>query len=258
MTHYAGYLIDLDGTVYFGKNRIPTAEQFIKELVARKLPFLFITNNATRSAKQVADALATQYDLPVTEEHVYTSAMAMVHYLHQHHEGKRVMVVGETPLREQIQAAGFEIDQTETAEVVVQALDRHVTYEQLGEAVLAIRKGAAFLVTNTDSNIPTERGMMPSSGALTAFIQFATQVEPVVMGKPFAPILEGGLSKLGLAKEEVLMIGDNYDTDIKVGINAGMDTLLVLTGFTQEEEVAGLPIPPTHVRRNLSEWNLEG
>ena len=256
MKKYAGYLIDLDGTVYFGKNRIPTAEQFIKDLVTKQLPFLFITNNATRSAKQVADALAQQYELPVTEENVYTSAMAMVHYLHQHHEGKRAMVIGEAPLKEQIQAAGFELDFTENAEVVVQALARHVTYAELGEAVLAIRKGAAFLVTNTDSNIPTERGMMPSSGALTAFIQFATQVEPVVMGKPFAPILEGGLAQLGLTKEQVLMIGDNYETDIKVGINAGMDTLLVLTGFTQADEVAGLPIPPTYVRRDLSEWDL--
>ncbi|WP_314181821.1 TIGR01457 family HAD-type hydrolase [Abiotrophia defectiva] len=256
MKDYAGYLIDLDGTVYFGKNRIPTAEAFIKKLVAQDIPFLFITNNATRSAAQVAQALSTQYELPVTEKHVYTSAMAIIDYLHAHHEGQTVYVVGEAPLKEQVAAAGFTLVEDESAQVVVQALDRHTTYEALSIAVLAIRNGAAFLVTNTDSNIPTERGMMPSSGALTSFIQYASQVEPVVMGKPFNPILEGGLHTLGLTKDQVLMIGDNYETDIKVGINAGMDTLLVLTGFTQEEDLKSVPVQPTYVRPDLSTWEL--
>lgn len=256
MKHYAGYLIDLDGTVYFGKNRIPTAEAFIKELVARDLPFLFITNNATRSAAQVAEALSTQYGLPVTEAHVYTSAMAIIDYLKAHHAGQTVYVVGEQPLKDQVAAAGFALAHDEQAQVVVQALNRHTTYEELATAVLAIRQGAAFLVTNTDSNIPTERGMMPSSGALTAFIQYATQVEPIVMGKPHSPILEGGLATLGLTKDQVLMIGDNYETDIKVGINAGMDTLLVLTGFTQEADLATVPVQPTYVRPDLSHWEL--
>lgn len=257
MLTYKGYLIDLDGTVYFGKNRIPTAEAFIKQLVERQLPFLFVTNNATRSAEEVADVLRHQYELPVTQEHVYTSVMAIIDYLKEHYPHKRVYVVGEPSLHRQIEAAGFVLDQTEHAEVVVQALNRHTTYEELAEAVLAIRNGAAFLVTNTDSNIPTERGMMPSSGALTAFIQYATQVEPIVMGKPYAPILEGALKQLGLAKEEVLMIGDNYATDIQVGINAGMDTLLVLTGFTTLEDLAHVLVQPTHVRANLSEWSLD-
>ena len=256
MIVYAGYLIDLDGTVYFGKNRIPTAEAFIKKLVAQDIPFLFITNNATRSAAQVAHALSTQYELPVTEKHVYTSAMAIIDYLQAHHKGQTVYVVGETPLKEQVAAAGFTLVEDDSAQVVVQALDRHTTYEALSIAVLAIRNGAAFLVTNTDSNIPTERGMMPSSGALTSFIQYASQVEPVVMGKPFSPILEGGLHTLGLTKDQVLMIGDNYETDIKVGINAGMDTLLVLTGFTQEEDLKSVPVQPTYVRPDLSTWEL--
>ena len=97
---------------------------------------------------------------------------------------------------------------------------------------------------------------MPSSGALTSFIQYASQVEPVVMGKPFSHILEGGLHTLGLTKDQVLMIGDNYETDIKVGINAGMDTLLVLTGFTQEEDLKSVPVQPTYVRPDLSTWEL--
>lgn len=256
MKTYKGYLLDLDGTVYFGKDRIPTAEAFVKELVAKGIPFLFITNNATRTPEQVATALKEQYDLPVGEEHVYTSALAMVDYLHEHHAGQRVMVVGEQPLKDQITQAGFELDDTTQAQVVVQALNRHATYEELAQATLAIRNGAAFLVTNQDSNIPTERGLMPSSGALTAFLQFATQVEPIVMGKPHSPILSGGLKRLGLSVEDVLMVGDNYETDIKVGINAGMDTLLVLTGFTQEADLEKVDVQPTYVRQDLSQWEL--
>lgn len=256
MKTYKGYLLDLDGTVYFGNQRIPTAEAFVRELVAKDIPFLFVTNNATRSPEQVAESLRTQYELPVGPEHVYTSALAIVDYLHAHHAGQSVYVVGEPALHAQIEAAGFALNQTPSAQVVVQALNRQTTYEELAMASLAIRNGAAFLVTNMDSNIPTERGMMPSSGALTAFLQMATQKEPTVMGKPYRPILEGALSRMGLAVDEVLMVGDNYETDIKVGINAGMDTLLVLTGFTQRADLSNVSEQPTYIRENLSEWAL--
>ncbi|MDO4432632.1 MAG: TIGR01457 family HAD-type hydrolase [Aerococcaceae bacterium] len=257
MKSYKAYLIDLDGTTYFGTERIPTAEAFIRQLVQKEIPFLFVTNNATKTPEQVAEVLQQTYELPVTAEHVYTSALAMVDYLQAHFEGKEVFVVGEAPLREQIAAAGFTLNQTETADVVVQALNRHTTYEELAQATLAIRNGAAFLVTNIDSNIPTEWGMMPSSGALTAFLKYATQTEPIVMGKPYQPIVEGSLERLGLSVDDVLMIGDNYETDIKVGINAGMDTLLVLTGFTTREDLANVTVQPTYVCENLSQWTLD-
>lgn len=256
MKTYKGYLLDLDGTVYFGQQRIPTAEAFVRELIVKEVPFLFVTNNATRSPEEVAHALRTQYDLPVGPEHVYTSALAIIDYLREHHTGQSVYVVGEHSLHAQIKKAGFASDQTPSAQVVVQALNRQTTYEELALASLAIRNGAAFLVTNTDSNIPTERGMMPSSGALTAFLQKATQKNPIVMGKPHRPILDGALKRMGLSVDEVLMVGDNYETDIKVGLNAGMDTLLVLTGFTQREDLANVSEQPTYIRENLSQWDI--
>ncbi|MBD3949188.1 TIGR01457 family HAD-type hydrolase [Tuanshanicoccus lijuaniae] len=256
MKQYKAYLIDLDGTVYFGKNRIPTAEQFVKKLLVADIPFLFVTNNATKSPEEVAENLATNYDLPVTANHCYTSALALIDYLNAHHPNARIHVVGEASLKNLIQSAGYTIEQTNQADVVVQALDRQATYESLATAAQAIRNGAAFLVTNTDRSIPTENGMMPSSGALTAFLQHTTRVEPVVMGKPYRPILEGCLHQLGLSVEEVLMIGDNYETDIRVGIDAGMDTLLVLTGVTSKADVADLPVAPTYVLQDLSEWEL--
>ncbi|MBR7927481.1 TIGR01457 family HAD-type hydrolase [Aerococcaceae bacterium zg-ZUI334] len=256
MKQYKAYLIDLDGTVYFGKNRIPTAEQFIKKLLAADIPLLFMTNNATKSPQEVADNLVANYDLPVTAEHCYTSALALIDYLNAHHSDARVHVVGEPSLVNSIKEAGYTIDQTNQADVVVQALNRQATYESLAMAAQAIRNGAAFLVTNTDRSIPTENGMMPSSGALTAFLQYTTRVEPVVMGKPYRPILDGCLNRLDLNVEDVLMIGDNYETDIRVGLDAGMDTLLVLTGVTSAADVSDFPVAPTYVLNDLSEWEL--
>lgn len=256
MKKYKAYLIDLDGTVYFGKRRIPTAEAFIKQLYEKGIPYLFMTNNATKTPEEVALNLQNNYDLPAEPTNVYTSSLALIDYLNEHHLGKTVHVVGEVSFKKLIEEAGFTLDQTDKAQIVVQALNRNATYQELASAANAIRQGAPFIVTNTDRRLPTENGLMPSSGALTAFIQYTTEVEPVVMGKPYRPILDGCLHRLGLSKEEVLMVGDNYETDIRVGIDNGMDTLLVLTGVTHPADVANLPIAPTYVVNDLSEWEL--
>lgn len=257
MRTYKGYLIDLDGTTYFGKQRIPTAEQFIHQLIERHIPFLFVTNNATRTPQEVAEILKTEYDLPVTEEFVYTSSLALIDYLKEHYAGASVYLVAEESLNRFLKSAGINVVQQPTADVVVQALDRHATYDSLAMAANCIRNGADFLVTNTDRSIPTEKGIMPSSGAITAFLSYTTGVEPIVMGKPYAPIVQGSLKRLQLLPEEVLVIGDNYETDIRSGIDHGIDTLLVLTGVTQAKDISCLPKKPTYVLEDLSQWHLK-
>lgn len=253
---YQAYLIDLDGTIYFGKNRIPSAEAFINQLIAENRQFLFMTNNATRTPEEVAEHLREHYQLPVSADHVYTSSLALINYLNHYHKGESIHIVGEPSLRNLVEEAGFNIDQTEEAKVVVQALDRQTDYQKLTIAANAIRNGATFLVTNTDRSIPTEKGMIPSSGALTAFLSHTTGVKPIIMGKPYLPILEGCLERLGLKPEDVLVIGDNYETDIMVGINAGVDTMLVLTGVTTVEQANRFEIKPTFIVNDLSEWEL--
>lgn len=252
---YEGFLIDLDGTTYFGANRIPTAESFIKLAVKKNVPILFVTNNATQTVEQIAHKLQTHYDLPVDGGMVYTSTLALIEYLKHHCVGKSVYVVGEEALHQQIDEAGFRIDQTPNAEVVVQGLNRHATYEELAGAVKAILNGADFLVTNNDRLLPTATGLTPSSGALTAFITYASRKEPIIMGKPYAPVIDGAVNHIDIPAEKLLLIGDNYDTDIKAGIDAGIDTLLVLTGVTSADEVENLPVPPTYVLDDLSQWS---
>lgn len=251
---YRGFLIDLDGTIYYGTRRIPSAEKFVNELKRREHAFLFLTNNATRSPQEIVDNLRSNYELPVGLENVYTSTQALVSYMQEHYLGEEVHIVGERALHEQVKTAGFKLTTSTKAGVVVQGLNRQATYEELALAATAIREGADFLVTNADQTIPTEMGIMPSSGALTAFLEVASGKKGLIMGKPNALIVEAALEEMGLTADEVLLIGDKYETDILAGINAGVDTLLVLTGVTRAEDVANLPASPTYILDNLSEW----
>ena len=253
---YKGYLIDLDGTVYLGEGRIPEAEAFVKELQARQIPYLFVTNNTTRPPESIQRKLKNQCDLDVPVENIYTATLATVDYMNDLNLGKSAYVIGEHGLKDAIEEAGYE-DDPENPDYVVVGLEYSVDYSKLAFASLAVQKGAHFIGTNPDLNIPTDMGLLPGAGCLNAFIQAATRVEPVMIGKPNAIIMEKAVAHMGLPKEDVVMVGDNYMTDIRAGIDNGIDTMLVLSGFTKADEVADLPIAPTHVLSSLAEWDFD-
>lgn len=256
MKQYKGYLVDLDGTTYRGKERIPEAEQFIRQLLSLDIPFKIVTNNATKSVEEIVYNLNTYYDIPVDSSHIYTSIIALGDYLLQHFEGKNVYIIGEPALVDHVQSRGFKLNPNEKIDIVVQALDRQVDYDKLKTAVRAILDGASYLVTNKDRLIPTEDGYIPSSGAITSFIEYATRQEAIVIGKPNQPIMEGAIERLGLEPVDVLMVGDNYDTDILAGMNANLDTLLVLTGITSREDLEHIAQHPTYIVESLKEWKI--
>ena len=247
---YKAYLIDLDGTIYKGKDRIPSAEKFIERLQLEEIPFLFVTNNATKTPQEVADNLANHYHITVSPDLVYTSGVATTDYIKEHITGQKAFVIGEKALKEQLQLAGYQVVDQDP-DFIVQALDRELTYQKLEKATLAIREGLPYIVTNGDTNMPTERGFVPGSGAITAFLRAATQTEPIMIGKPSPIIMQGALDKLNhmlqsnqeeatlLSKEDLVMVGDNYQTDILAGIDFGMDTLMVLTGFSTLDDIKG-------------------
>ena len=253
---YKGLFIDLDGTVYAGTNPIPTAKKFISELDARGIPYLYVTNNATKSQEDVVAHLKAVSGIDAAPEHVYTSGMAAVDFAKKNYPGARTFVVGEPALQRQVEAAGLLLVEKDI-EVVIQGMDRFVTYDKLATASTAIRNGAAFIATNPDVNLPTENGMMPGAGSLTAFLKISTQREPLIIGKPFGYIMDGALERIGLTKEEVVMVGDNYNTDILAGMNYGVDTLLALTGVTTVEDLEEITNKPTHILNDLSEWRFE-
>ncbi|HEQ9701674.1 TPA: TIGR01457 family HAD-type hydrolase [Streptococcus pyogenes] len=252
---YKGYLIDLDGTIYQGKNRIPSGERFIKRLQEKGIPYLLVTNNTTRTPEMVQSMLAKQFNVETGIETIYTATMATVDYMNDMNRGKTAYVIGETGLKSAIAAAGY-IEELENPAYVVVGLDSQVTYEMLAIATLAIQKGALFIGTNPDLNIPTERGLMPGAGALNALLEAATRVKPVFIGKPNAIIMNKSLEVLGIQRSEAVMVGDNYLTDIMAGIQNDIATILVTTGFTRPEEVPTLPIQPDHVLSSLDEWRL--
>ena len=199
--------------------------------------------------------MANEFSIHVGPETVYTATLATIDYLNDANKGKKVYVIGEPGLIEPILAAGY-VWEEETPDYVVVGLDTDVTYEKFVVATLAIQKGATFIGTNPDKNIPTERGLLPGAGSVIAMIEASTQQKAIYIGKPEAIIMEKAVETLGMEKANVLMVGDNYTTDILAGINNGIDTLLVLSGFTQKADVPTLPVPPTYLVDSLDEWRF--
>ncbi|MGV2939990.1 TIGR01457 family HAD-type hydrolase [Mesobacillus sp. LC4] len=254
MKKYKGYLIDLDGTMYRGSERIEAASDFIKRLIEAEIPYLFVTNNSSRTPAQVAEKLRS-FDIPTTEEQVFTTSQATANYIYEQKQDATVYVIGEEGIQTAIQEKGLKFA-GEDADFVVSGIDRGITYEKLAVGCLAVRNGATFISTNGDIAIPTERGLLPGNGSLTSVIAVSTQTDPIFIGKPESVIMEQALKVLGTKKEETLMVGDYYDTDILAGMRAGMDTLLVHTGVTTKELLKGYQEMPTYTVDSLDDWEV--
>lgn len=255
MKQYHGYLIDLDGTMYRGSEVIQEAADFVNMLHSKNLPYLFITNNSSRTPLQVAQKLK-DFGIAAEAEQVFTTSQATANYIYDENQDASIFVIGEEGIQQAIFEKGFKVG-GEHADYVVIGIDRCITYEKLAVACLAVRNGAAFISTNSDIAIPTERGLMPGNGSLTSVIAVSTQIEPIFIGKPESIIMEQALKVLGTKKEETLMIGDNYDTDIMAGMNAGLDTLLVHTGVTTKELLKGYVRQPTYVLDSLADFDVK-
>ncbi len=252
MKKYNGFLLDLDGTMFRGSERIEEAWEFVCELHRRNIPYLFVTNNSSRTPEQVAEKLES-LDIPASKEQVFTTSQATANYIYEQKPNASVYVIGEEGIRKALADKGF-IFAEEHADFVVTGIDRSITYEKLAIACLAVRNGATFISTNGDIAMPTERGLLPGNGSLTSVVSVSTQTKPIFIGKPERIIMDQALEVLNVRREEVLMIGDYYDTDILAGIQAGIDTLLVYTGVTTEELVKTYEQQPTYTARSLSEW----
>ncbi|MCZ9311525.1 TIGR01457 family HAD-type hydrolase [Weissella koreensis] len=254
---YKGYFIDLDGTIYQGKKSFPSGKRFIERLKAANKQFMFVTNNATRTPEQVQATLADGHDIHVDLDQIYTSAMATADYVAQLPNVHQVLVVGENGLHQALASKGLKIVTQGLADAVVVGLNRNLKYDDLMYATLAIQQGAKFIATNIDTNLPNEKGMIPGAGSVVASVQTSTQVDPIVIGKPYTPIMEGALERAGLTVKDVVMVGDNYNTDIKAGINLKMDTLLVYSGISTKEQITAAQIKPTHEVDSLDDWFIE-
>lgn len=255
MKKYKGYLIDLDGTMYRGSEKIAEAAEFIDKLLERKIPYLFVTNNSSRTPEQVANKLR-QFGIRAEDKQVFTTSMATANFIVEKKADATVYVIGEEGIQTALKEKGLKLVE-ETPDFVVVGIDRSINYEKLTKACFAVRNGATFISTNADIALPTERGLQPGNGAMTAVITVSTQVQPIFIGKPESVIVEQALKVLGIPKDDVIMVGDNYDTDILAGMNAGMDTLLVHTGVTTKELLKRYEKQPSYVVDTLDDWSFE-
>ncbi|MGG4396314.1 TIGR01457 family HAD-type hydrolase [Paenibacillus thiaminolyticus] len=229
--------IDLDGTMYHGSTMIEGADALVSTLQQLRIPYQFVTNNSSRTTEEVADML-NGLGINAKSRDVLTSAQAAASYIQKKYQGRRVFMIGERGLEQALTDAGItwtadvEAVWNEEIDIVVQGIDRSVSYAKLEAAAAAVRKGAISILTNPDLMLPSDRGFSPGAGSIGAAIQAASGVEPVVIGKPSRIIMDAALERLGCRAEEAIVIGDNMMTDMLAGQQAGCRTALVLTGLT--------------------------
>lgn len=250
-----GFLIDLDGTLYRGGQRVEYADQFIGRLKERQIPHLFLTNNSSRTPADVAMHL-NRLGIPATPGEVYTTALAAARYIAAKKPGARVFVVGEAGLREAVVEAGLHMTD-EAPDYVLQGIDRSFSYETLNEAVRHIRSGAEYVLTNPDTLLPTDDGFLPGAGSLAASIERAGGKSPIVIGKPSPIMMNDAIAMLGLSADSVYVVGDNVHTDIRAGQAAVCKTVLVLTGITTRtnlsQQLAQAAVKPDYIYDDLSQ-----
>lgn len=254
MKNYKAYCLDLDGTVYRGKEAVPDAPNFVARLQAKGIEPFFVTNNASMTQTQLNSKLA-KFGVVTENQQIMSSAIAAAKYISRWYPNKSVYMIGSDGLKDALQQEGI-VQVEENADVVVMGIDPGINYEKLAVACLEIRKGAVFLSTNRDLAFPSERGLVPGNGAFTTLVAASTGVEPVYIGKPEGHMLDAILYEHGFEKEEMVMIGDNYETDILAGIHFGIDTVHVNTGVTPMEDVLKKDIQPTHALESLALWEV--
>lgn len=244
-------LFDMDGVLYRGKQVLPGVRDLLAFLDVRGIGYACVTNNASMTPGQYEDKLA---DMGITmpTQRVLTSALITAHHLRSvYPRGTGVLVVGMRGLREALFGDGHFVEDLTSPELVVQGVTFDLTYTILKDAALAIRRGARYVATNPDRTFPSEEGLIPGAGAIMAALVAATDVTPLVIGKPAPTMFLVGAEMLGADPQHTLMIGDRLDTDIAGANSAGMPSILVLTGVSQRGDVGVGPGSPTMIISDL-------
>ncbi|HNS03383.1 MAG TPA: HAD-IIA family hydrolase [Anaerolineae bacterium] len=250
---YSAYIFDLDGTVYLGDALLPTAGATIQRLRGLGKRTIFLSNNPTKTRAAQADAL-TRLGLPTPVEDVLNSGLVMARFLQRRMPGARLFVIGETPLQQLLRQAGFELADDAAVDAVIVSFDRTFDYHKLQVAFDALRGGARFFATNGDKYCPTPDGGQPDAAALIAALEACTDVKvEAIVGKPSAIMAEAALALLDLPPAECVMTGDRLETDVLMGLDAGMAAALTLTGATSAAQAAGSSIRATYVINRLAE-----
>lgn len=240
-----GFICDMDGVIYHGNKILDGVKEFVNWMIENDKRFVFLTNSAERTPHELSMKLH-RMGLEVSPEHFYTSAMATAQFLSEQKPGCTAYVIGEAALTKAMYDEKIYMNDI-NPDYVVLGETRTYNYEKIEKAIALVRNGAKLIGANPDTVGITERGIMPATGALIAPIEIATGKKAYFVGKPNPLMLRHGLKLIGCHSAEIGFIGDRMDTDIIAGIESHIDTVLVLTGVTNKEDIINFPYRPKYV-----------
>jgi len=245
------YLIDMDGVLVHGRTMIPGANKFIERLKASRGEYLVLTNNPRYTPADLAHRLGT-IGIDIPAERIFTSAQATAYFIQSQHPEGTAFIIGESGLISAIHGIGYVITDINPDYVVLGEAD--YTLESLTKAIRLVMDGAHFIATNPDHGGPGEGGLIVAAcGAAAAFIEKVSGVSPYYVGKPNPLMMRSALNYLNVHSEDTVMVGDNLATDIKGGVESGMETILVLSGVTTREDVRRYPFRPSHIVNSVAD-----
>jgi NagD protein len=245
------YVMDMDGVIVRGSQPVPGAVEFINRLREQEARYLVLTNNSIYTPRDLVNRLR-YLGIDVPEDRVYTSGIATARFLHSQRPDGSAFVIGEAGLTTALHDVGYVLSEHEPDYVVLGETATY-SFERITRAIRLILAGARFIATNPDTVGPVEGGVAPATGAVAALIEKATGVAPYYVGKPNPLMLRTALRVIDAHSEDTVMIGDRMDTDIVMGIESGLETILVLTGVTSQEQVDRYPYRPTHVMESVAD-----
>lgn len=245
------YFIDMDGVLMRGAAPIPGASDFITRLVERGAKFLLLTNNSLYTPRDLRLRLARS-GLEVSAESIYTSAMATARFLHAQAPEGTAFVLGESGLTTALHQVGYTLTDT-NPDYVVLGETRFFSFERITHATRLVASGARFIATNPDVAGPTDAGIEPATGAFAALISRASGVKPYFVGKPNPLMMRTALNAIDAHTENSVMIGDNMDTDVIMGLESGLETILVLSGVTGHADMGRYSYSPSRVLESVAE-----
>jgi NagD protein len=248
------YLIDMDGVLVHEEHALPGAQEFLAGLRAAGKGFLVLTNNSIYTPRDLAARLtASGLDVPV--DALWTSALATAQFLDGQRPNGSAHVVGEAGLTTALHEVGYTLTDRDPDYVVI-GETRTYSFEAITRAIRLIRSGSRFIATNPDTVGPSAEGVLPATGAVAALITSATGVTPYFVGKPNPLMMRSGLNALGAHSETTAMIGDRMDTDVVAGLEAGLHTILVLSGVTDRADLGAFPYLPNQVVAGVGELTV--
>jgi len=245
------WLIDMDGVLVHEETAIPGAAAFVARVAEVGMRYMVMTNNSIYTPRDLSARLRAS-GLDVPEAHIWTSALATARFVRKQRPGGSAFVIGEAGLTTALHDAGYTLTERDP-DYVVLGETRTYSFERVTRAIRLVLGGARFLATNPDPSGPTPDGPVPATGAVAALISRATGVEPYFIGKPNPLMVRSALNALDAHSEEAAVIGDRMDTDIKSGLEAGMHTVLVLTGSTRAEDVDRYPFRPSQIVASIAD-----